>query len=399
MQLQKQIELALQAGTLDVAKVQSAALRTITQMTGMALGGLAEKSGHTIGGLVDNLKSVPDRLFDAANSAGAVEPLRKALESLTGALNPETATGKALAAAIGRVATAAGNVITTFVGDGAGIATFVSGLATALETVGDVIGWVTAIGSGFLEEFLTGLDAVLGPMKAFGGGALTTSKVVAALAATFKFLGAALGITLGLAVRVVSFFVEAITPLVEGLVWLGGAVGDFVAWSGGLWWEWVSFVGSTLWSVVTYFPKLIAKFFSFGWDIVSGIWDGIKGNWSNLKTKWNGLVDELPDAVASKLKINSPSKVMAELGGWSVEGFLGPVEGAAARADKAGALLAGSVAGGASSTSTSTTNNGGALALTVNVYGAGQGGDELGQTVSAEILRALAGVRLELGAA
>ncbi len=71
----------------------------------------------------------------------------------------------------------------------------------------------------------------------------------------------------------------------------------------------------------TYLGEVWEGFKSFGKAIADGIWNGLKGAWDALVTKFKGLLDQLPLTVKKALGIASPSKVMAQLGGWTVEGF------------------------------------------------------------------------------
>jgi hypothetical protein len=58
-----------------------------------------------------------------------------------------------------------------------------------------------------------------------------------------------------------------------------------------------------------------------GSDFVDGLWKGIKGKWDELVEGVTKLAEKLPDAVKKALKIQSPSKVMMQLGEQTAEGF------------------------------------------------------------------------------
>lgn len=64
-----------------------------------------------------------------------------------------------------------------------------------------------------------------------------------------------------------------------------------------------------------------AKVLSIGSNIVTGIWNGISGAWQWLKDRVTGLFGGLVSSIKQKLGIASPSKVFAEMGNWSMEGF------------------------------------------------------------------------------
>lgn len=348
--LQTDIENAIKAGTLDTATLQAAALKTITQMTGKALGGLAEEQTHTIGGLLNTLKTVPDRLFDALDESGFAEPLRRGLEAITNALNPETESGKKVVAGLQQIGDAVGRLIDMVTGDGSDVGDWVQGLADVFSTVADVIVVVSDLVGDFVDEFKTGLDAILKPMGKFGGEAVEMDDVIKALSKTFKFLGAVVGVTVGLIIQVASWIIEAVVGIGEGL-------SEFVDWWDHLWRHDVPDAFTDAWdSIVETFDDTIDTFTDFGTDIVEGIEEGIIDAWDSLKGTWNNLVDSLPAAVADKLKIQSPSRVMMELGGYAAEGFAVGVENGAPQASNAFADLVSfdaSNAGGSSSVASS----------------------------------------------
>jgi hypothetical protein len=391
--LQQDIERAIKAGTLDAAALQAAALQTITKTTGKALGGLAEEQGHTIGGLLDNLKSVPARLYDAADASGAIEPMRKALESLTTALNPNSATGQKLVAALTRISAAVGKVITKITGDGEDIADWVTTLADGIEIAGDVIEVVSDLVSGFVAEFKTGFEAILGPMGKFGGEGIQMQDVVKALAATFKFHGAAVGITLGLVIQAASWIVQALVALVDGYKAAANATSAFLK---GL----VS-------GVVDFFKWLGELPFAaveWGKAIVDGLWDGIKNGWTKVVDGVKGLASDITKTVKGALGIASPSKVMLGLGGFTAEGFALGVEKGAPRVQGAFTDLV--VPPAPASAAGSGPSRGGGIVfgdtnieITVRGSVSPEVADDLADRVRAELVKFHEQLALEMGAA
>lgn len=83
-------------------------------------------------------------------------------------------------------------------------------------------------------------------------------------------------------------------------------------------WTWLATVPRKM---VNYFSKTPSEFSSIGKNLVSGLWNGMKSMWSSL-TRWlSNAVSNVTRTVRSVLKIHSPSKVMFELGGYTIEGF------------------------------------------------------------------------------
>jgi TP901 family phage tail tape measure protein len=73
------------------------------------------------------------------------------------------------------------------------------------------------------------------------------------------------------------------------------------------------------------FKTGISKFGSdmvqIGKNIIEGIGHGFESSKKWLKDKWNEVIDMLPDTIASKLRIQSPSRVMMEHGKYIVQGL------------------------------------------------------------------------------
>ena len=97
-----------------------------------------------------------------------------------------------------------------------------------------------------------------------------------------------------------------------------------------------------------------------GKDIVQGLWDGMEWVWDQLMIWWNGVWGkDLTKTVKVEMKTHSPSKVMEELGGYTIEGFaIGadkamPMVYDAMSALSTASMSAGSGAGAGSTTNTS----------------------------------------------
>jgi len=379
----KDIENAIQNGTIKAADLQGAALRVITQMTGKSLGGAAKDASQTLGGLVDQLKTVPDRLFDAANTNGAIDPLRKNLASLVGALNPDSTTGKQLVAAIGQVSGAIGKLLGRIAPED--IVKVVSALGDGLGFIADVLDGAVGAVSGFIDEFKIGLTAITGPMGKFGGGAITLSGVISALSTTLRVAGAVIGVTLGLIVQVASWIVQAVSGIASGL-------SGFVTW-----WEtlWRKTIPNAVLDLVTWFGAAYDSFKAWGGSIVDGLWQGIKDAWAALKGGWNKLLEGLPQAVQDKLKIASPSKVMMQLGGYTVAGFTKGINDNAGNAQSA--LSAAVAPSMAKSVSSSTTKVGGNT-YQINIHANGSDARSIADEVRKVLREELGAVAVEIGA-
>lgn len=79
--------------------------------------------------------------------------------------------------------------------------------------------------------------------------------------------------------------------------------------------------GGWLASLVNTVASLVGKFFNFGANIVGGLINGIKSMFAPLKSTWETIVSWLPDRLRKKMDIHSPSRVMAGLGHFIMQGI------------------------------------------------------------------------------
>lgn len=73
--------------------------------------------------------------------------------------------------------------------------------------------------------------------------------------------------------------------------------------------------------LVEIIEELPDKMLSIGKDIVKGIWNGINSYWDWLSDKVSSFVDGFVSGIKDSLGIASPSKVFAEIGNYTIEGF------------------------------------------------------------------------------
>lgn len=67
--------------------------------------------------------------------------------------------------------------------------------------------------------------------------------------------------------------------------------------------------------------------YGFGADIVNGLWSGIEGLWGWLERKVSGFIDAVvPDVIADRMDLGSPSRLMASMGRDVVRGLAKGIE-------------------------------------------------------------------------
>lgn len=276
-----QVQKLLESGKVTAEEAIPAVLKSITKLTGTkAVGEFAAKGKKSLGGLWEALKAAPEQFLLRMDVSDG--PAKKALESLLNALDPTTESGKKLMATLEKTAVSVVALIASF-GTPENIEKFVSGLTEIIKAAPAIISF-------------------------FGTLARWTGTVIVAFA------------TFGDNVR---FLWNELVSATGWVGWLGAALMLLAAPIVG--------IGLLLW-------KLVTAVWEIGTAIVVGLWNGIKAGWAWMIKQFNGLIDLLPAAVKKALGIASPSKVMMQLGKFTMQGFN---LGAAKEAANSNGLVAG----------------------------------------------------------
>lgn len=126
----------------------------------------------------------------------------------------------------------------------------------------------------------------------------------------------------------------------------------------------------------TWLTGFFTRLGTMGWKgvgeaIVNGIWSGLQSGWAWLVTKLQGLTAMLPAAVKNVLGIKSPSRVFAELGNYTMEGFgIGLTDGQRGTMATMNRIMAGITAARAISLSPAAMAGSGALPIKAGSQGA-----------------------------
>ncbi|MGL5717828.1 MAG: phage tail protein [Paraclostridium sp.] len=87
-------------------------------------------------------------------------------------------------------------------------------------------------------------------------------------------------------------------------------------------------------TIVTKVKELPGEMLQAGKDLVEGLWNGITSMGSWLADKVGGFFSGIVDGVKGVFKINSPSKVFAEIGEWNVKGLVAGMENELPKAER-----------------------------------------------------------------
>ena len=73
--------------------------------------------------------------------------------------------------------------------------------------------------------------------------------------------------------------------------------------------------------IIDAFKNLKDDLFDIGKNAINGLWDGMKNTWDTVKTGIADFVSGITTGFTDGLDIHSPSRVMAEIGGYTIAGF------------------------------------------------------------------------------
>jgi hypothetical protein len=357
----EKLQKMLTGGQIDADTGVMAVMKAVQGLTGTSKAGeFADKARNSVGALIEGLKSAPEQFLLRMNVEDG--PLKKLLLMLTESLDPTTERGKRLMKSLEKVA----ETVMKLFGEAAKpekierflvtLESMAKSLPTVISALGTLTGWFFTI----VVAIATVKDNLKFLWAEFRSSPTWVQVLVGALLLLLSPLGL---IALGVAMLAVGLFILLLPMLLIAAALYGIGVG-------------VKWVIDKFGELYTWLSSKVEGFKGLGSAIVDGLLSGIKGAWGSLKTGWNELVGSLPAVVATKLQIQSPSRVMEKLGGYTVEGFAVGVEGGApdARSALAGAVatpdlggLGGAVAGGGRSTSVGN--------ITINVDGSAAGGD------------------------
>jgi predicted nucleic acid-binding Zn-ribbon protein len=285
----------LRDGTASVKEMADAINRDLGDIAARRLLGLESQSlrfKRNLGGL-----------FDGFN----IEPALKGLASLVALFDESTATGRAMKAALGAVldpiienAREAAWAVEAFaLGFAIGLTKIYSKAKPTIDRISELLGLDGA--DWQLEEVL---DAV-----AAAGQRLAPVFVAAAL--VFGALATAVGVVVAAVLGVYAVFSELNQLIGRGIV----IVAQFAA-------ELVNSVVGAASDSISALSGVLGEFTSMGGSMIDGLVQGITAGTSRLISAITGAVGGAVDAAKGALGIASPSKVFAEMGDQTGEGYV-----------------------------------------------------------------------------
>lgn len=303
----------MRSGRITGAEGVSAALSSVSTLTGERLGGFAAAQGGTLAGSMSNLEEAVFGLVSGINqleNLPGVRAFAQTISAIGNALNGSSEAGQKLQRSVaGIINEAAGMFAGVFTPQR--IEGFVSTLADVLPPLFQAM---RDVGGAFIQ----GLGRALGPLLQTLNSDTGSREQWLAFAMSFAD---ALGYLVGVSVQVVAGF---------------AALGSVLTIVGAEALRFVQFILSL--------PQQFGSLATQGWTtigtaIVDGITSGITSGYERVTGAVRGLADNAITAARETLGIASPSRVFAEIGGYTAEGFERGVHGGTQGAQDAMAAM------------------------------------------------------------
>lgn len=362
-----------------------AIVAAIKELGGGDLGASADKAASSLSGMFNGIKfragMIGMKIADAVGDSAAVASVRAAMSSLLEASNPEKSPAmKSLIGAFTSLFEAMFGGLDSL-GGANGTAMFsgiIQAIATGISTIASVIAYVRPLAAAFLSGFGEGFGVVVSmvkatvvPMLAMAAAIMGAGKGGLSFVDVARNIGRALGFVVGaLAVIVGGLYAAALAFSV-----VVGAAFAFVAMIG-------TGVVSAIEGALNLLMGLYSSAVTVGTNIVQGIVDGIGSGIGLVTSIIAGMGQSVIDQVISTFKIGSPSKVMAEMGGFVAEGMAVGIDDGSPDVAASMKNLVGvpSAEGGKNGAGAGAGVN---VSITVNMQGGG--GEDVGASVAERI--------------
>lgn len=321
----------ISAGKIDSNTGIWAIVKSIEEMGGGKLGSVADKASKSISSMMAGLQFRPGllglKLAEALEGGAGEGAVRRALQNLLAATNPDKS--PAMKELLASAAGLADELLQLLLGplssggSAKGMQEILAKMAEGARLAANAIREVRPVVHGFLAGFGEGskvvFDAMLAIGKALGFGDRLSSHADKA-----KLFGKALAIIGGIAVGVAAVIVAvsgAVMTLVTSMI---SGVAAFFGISSAM-----------VDDLTSKADDLLNAGIELGSNLWQGMVQGIENGITAISDAGTRLAEAAKSAVAGALSIQSPSRVMMEMGGYTAAGFAQGVEGGAGQVDAA----------------------------------------------------------------
>lgn len=199
-----------------------------------------------------------------------------------------------------------------------------SGLLEAITAfVTKVAEWVTSLAATNPEilkwgTIVAGLVAIIGPVV------IVIGTLVTAIAAIGVPIAAAVAGVAALTAAIIAFWPEIqraweiFVKFNQVLLQIGSGMLDTLVAKFN---EITARVAQFVTDFVAAFAELPARMVEIGGQIIDGLWQGIQAKWASLKANVTGIASSIKDSFTGFFDIHSPSRVMAEVGSFIMQGL------------------------------------------------------------------------------
>ena len=298
------------SGDVGVQAALDAVSGQLDRRFGGALGGFARAQSQTLIGSISNASNALDNLLLSVNLADTpgLRQFRTFIDSVTTLLNPATRQGQRLVGVFTRLSNGAFGALFGTAPSG----TMLDGLLATMESLVPVVLSVISGVRDFASGFGGGFMASLGPaielltqLQTNGDG---TGTMMQNLGQLVGFLAASFVVGFGLIAGVTAMVIDGYSQFGE----LGSAL--HLIWN------------DLAEGFTTMGNNLVRGFITIPGQMIDGFLGGLRARWGELTSTLQALGSQLPDPVRRALGIASPSRVFAELGQYTAEGFQVGVE-------------------------------------------------------------------------
>lgn len=309
----------IKGGKLGADEATKAILDTVkNKVSGGELGKLSKEMGEgTITGLTSTIAGMIPSLFEDIN----IQPIIDFMKQLVKLLDPGNDVGKGLKEGVESVYNGLFGMLFGGMEKGDVAKTMLTAIGDALKGIGGFIKDITPGVQGFVRGIMEGFNTM---KPAIGGVTAGWAKFVG-MAGTSESLWASVGRgiayvagALVLVAQVIGFVITGFTMLVGGL---GAAIMAIVGVIDVIF----GFVAD-VWSTLVAIPVMVlGAAIEIGEALTQGIAQGI--GLDLVIAKIEGMGSAIVSTIRRILKVNSPSQVFEEIGGYTTEGMAQGIEG------------------------------------------------------------------------
>lgn len=294
-----EIQAMQRAGKLGADEVIKAILAGIQATTKMPIGEAAKQASNSLQGLLTRVSQLPEGLLMAADAGKGMDVIKDVLRNLLGAFAPSTASGKALAAALGKLGNAFASMLSGLTGKGGAekVQSFVEGLTAMISRLGMIFEGLASVIAPVIGGLVNGLGEGMKAGDKFFGGAERGTANAAKLAPSLEKIGNALGFLVG-------GFMAAVGALAQANASIDQFAG-YINKIGGI----TVLLNGVTGLIQGFATDVFVSAVSIGFNLIQGIITGMSGGLPGLLGAVASVAGATTGAAKSGFGTHSPSVI------------------------------------------------------------------------------------------